>query len=495
MKKYIVRTLGCKANLFDSQLIEAELQKRGWAPVLPGTSGQGADLCIINSCTVTDEADRQSRKLAARMARENPRAAVVVTGCAAEVDPERLVSSAGVQYVIGNRGKPQLVELILAKIASGVAVSMNDSGGEVLGSGTGYEEMASRHPMDRDWPTVADFGFSSLTTGITAKTRMFLKIQEGCNSFCTYCVIPYGRGPARSLDPEQVLERVRKLVSEGVREIVVTGTNIGDYGTDYLNEPQLELLLRRMLSETKIERLRVSSLDPTEISAGILELARSDSRLCPHFHVSLQSPHEAVLKRMKRRYGRKEIEKTLNAIAALPAGVGGPYVGMDVITGFPGETAEIFRESLEFLRSLPWARLHVFPYSERAGTPATRLDGSIAKSERVHRAQILNQLSVERVSAHHQRVVEATSQSGVPLVGVLAEHVNRAPRVPESVQSAGLAEPGSWVAGYTPNYLRVYVALEKGSRIRENDLIACVPIAALQDSQAADSIIVAREAH
>ena len=278
---YVVKTLGCKANLYDSQLIEAELQKRGWKPFFKERSeGRGPGLCIVNSCTVTDEADRQSRKTAARLSRDNPAARVVVTGCAAEVDPERLAESKGIDYVIGNRNKPELVELILKKVAeSSAKESHQDSGiarAEIIGKTQGFSEMLSRHPMDRDW--YGEEGFLTPPVhleGHSAKTRAFLKIQEGCNSFCTYCIIPYGRGPSRSVRPRELIEQIRTLVSQGIREVVITGTNVGDYGTDWSSEetPQsapLVELFKLVLNETKLERLRVSSLDPVEITPELI---------------------------------------------------------------------------------------------------------------------------------------------------------------------------------------------------------------------------------
>jgi threonylcarbamoyladenosine tRNA methylthiotransferase MtaB len=199
---YIVKTLGCKANLYDSQLIEAELQKRGWKPfqakAINFAYPQAAPLvCIVNSCTVTDEADRQSRKMAARLGRDHPGARIVVTGCSAEVDPERLARSKGIHYVIGNRDKPELVSVILEKLAKDEGREI--STGEVLGVAEGYAELLSRHPMDREWPVSETFALPP----VSQRTRAFLKIQEGCNTFCTYCIIPYGRGPSRSLRPRE----------------------------------------------------------------------------------------------------------------------------------------------------------------------------------------------------------------------------------------------------------------------------------------------------
>jgi threonylcarbamoyladenosine tRNA methylthiotransferase MtaB len=434
--RYVVRTLGCKANLADSQCLEAELQRRGWNPGVP------ADLCIVNSCTVTDEADRQSRKLASRLARENPNAAIVVTGCSAEVDPERLARSKGIDYVVGNRDKPRLVELVLGKVAeraSAPARAIECEPAELLGVVEGYDELRSRHPMDRDWP-LPEEALERIGSGDSRRTRGFLKIQEGCNAFCTYCVIPYGRGPSRSLTPDEVVARAGRLVGQGPRELVITGTNIGDYGTDLGEDPvkALVALLSRLFAETPVERLRVGSLDPLEITPGLIALMEREPRFCPHFHVSLQSPHARVLRMMKRRYGFDEVRRCLEEIAArLPSA----YVGMDVITGFPGESAEEFEWGVERLRELPWTRLHVFPFSEREGTPATRLPGVVPPAERRERARRLAELSLARL---RERVAAVAARGRMD--GILLESPVRA-------RDGGV----EWVAGHSREYFRALV--------------------------------------
>jgi threonylcarbamoyladenosine tRNA methylthiotransferase MtaB len=440
--RYLVKTLGCKANLYDSQLIEAELQRRGWLPAGPAAEGAPAQLCIVNSCTVTDEADRQSRKLASRLARDNPGARVVLTGCAAEVDPERLAGTSGVHYVVGNRDKPRMIDLVLAELAR---PAPGRAEAQVLGVAEGYAEMASRHPHEREWPLAESMlpgaaGRASL--GDTRRTRAFLKIQDGCNSFCTYCVIPYGRGPSRSLPIGEVTEQVRALVAQGAREVVITGINIGDYGTDWSEGAQIVPLIEAILRDTTLERLRVSSLDPVEIEDALTELARREPRFCPHFHVSLQSPVTRVLRLMKRKYTTEHAAECLARIAALPAPAGGAFVGMDVIAGFPGETEADFERGVEWLRAWPWSRLHVFPYSERAGTPATRLPGSVPVGERMRRARVLRDLSLIRLREIHERAIGRK-------ITALMERPSRGP-----------AGGKLWVPGHTANYLRVLVAVD-----------------------------------
>jgi threonylcarbamoyladenosine tRNA methylthiotransferase MtaB len=464
--RYLLKTLGCKANLYDSQLIEAELQRRGWSPLESGAPSSGPLLCVVNSCTVTDEADRQSRKMAQRLARENDDVFVVVTGCAAEVDPERIAASKGVDYVIGNRDKPALVELILSKISANLsATRMGErASGELLGRVAAYEDFLSKHPMDREWPVLD--AASERGGGQTQTTRAFVKIQDGCDSFCTYCIIPYGRGPSRSLRPREIIESIRQLIAGGAREVVLTGTNIGDYGKDWGETPQFTELAQMILAETPLERLRLSSLDPTEITSELMALMEREPRLCPHFHVSLQSPHSKVLRLMKRRYGFDEVKNCLEKISALHVSTpGGVFVGMDIITGFPGETLEEFEWGLARLRELPWTRLHVFPYSERAGTPATRLSMKVPQAERVRRARVLSDLSFERMREHHERLLNSCLKSDSQLTEVLLE---KAPR-----------SMGEGLVGYTRNYVRVSAPAVVG--LGRNQLVRFKPQAMITD--------------
>ncbi len=471
--KYLVKTLGCKANLYDSQLIEAELQKRGWVPA-SDADASNAELCIVNSCTVTDEADRQSRKMATRVSKLNPSAKVVFTGCGAEVDPEKLKSAPGVHFVVGNQDKPRLLELVLNALEADIPSDAQGEGGRVLGRVEGYQQMSSRHPMDREWPVpeVSFFTPRPSVEGETGRTRAFLKVQDGCNSFCTYCIIPYGRGPSRSLRIPEIVGQVRQLVEQGTREVVITGVNIGDYGADWAPGPRHAELFAAILAETSIERLRVSSLDPTEITPEITQLMAREPRFCPHFHVSLQSPSAGVLKLMKRKYSVEHVEECLHRIASLPAPVGGVFVGMDLITGFPGETSDEFDETVKALERLPWSRLHVFPYSERTGTPATRLPQVVPQAERVRRARVLRELSMKRLHGIYSEALLACRRQESLLERVLLEG-----------NVTGPDGKKDWLAGYTPNYLRVLVPAYGFS---PNEIVSLRPIGVATDAAAGD---------
>lgn len=485
--RYILKTLGCKANFYDSQLLEAELEKRGW---LPHTQSQDqVQLCIVNTCTVTNEADKQSRKLAQRLAKENPQAIIVVTGCGAEVDPEGIAATPGIHFVSGNQDKNKLIQNLLASIH---LKKINDQDGKlrersqdinldilqakILGSTTQYKEINSKHSPNRQWTntqeTISATQFQPNTPN--KRTRAFLKIQEGCNSFCTYCIIPYGRGPSRSLKPKVILQQTKELIEMGVQEIIITGTNIGDYGTDWNSSPMLGDLLEMILETTSLKRLRISSLDPIEITPQICSLMQKYKAFCPHFHVSLQSPSSRILKLMKRKYRFEDVKLCLEKISNLRGPNESVYVGMDIITGFPGETNEEFEWSYETLKQLPWTRLHVFPYSERDRTPATRLPQSVPKYTRVERARRLNQLSLERLKRLYQLTLNQTIQSKSYIPSVLTEKVGNK----------------LWIAGYTPNYLRVLIPREE--LIEANQLLSVIPYEIMVDSNSNEVALLAK---
>ena len=444
MKKFMVKTLGCKANFSDGQSIEADLLTRGFSTAI---SAQEADFVIINSCTVTDEADLQSQRMVRDLKKKNPGMKVIYTGCAAEVDPQAALKIPGVSAVLGNQNKFEAAELIARHIQTGGSSPQP----EILGEVTSYGELKSRHPMDREWPLPEEgaIGNPFLPSGSsTFRTRSFLKIQEGCDSFCTYCIIPYGRGPARSLKLEVIVDRINDLVAKGIREVVLTGTNIGDYGLDWSGAFQLDMLVKAILTQTKLERLRIGSLDPTEISDSLIELMETHEAFCPHFHISLQHTETKILRLMKRKYSKDSVESLFGRIAGMKRK---PFVGMDVIVGFPGETEEDFEAMQATLLKLEWNRLHVFPYSEREGTPATRLPGSVDRSLRKTRARALQEMSLKRMTGFF-----SNSRSGT-LKGVLLEGLVKGPD--------GKRE---WISGYSPDYQRVLVPARQDLELRNS---------------------------
>jgi threonylcarbamoyladenosine tRNA methylthiotransferase MtaB len=350
-----VESLGCKLNQAEAQQLERELAAAGYWLVAPK---DGADIYILNTCTVTHIADRKSRHLLRLARRRNPAARLVVTGCYAERAPRELALLEGVELVLGNDLKDSLVARL---------------------NGAGIYEPLSPQP------------------GVlrSRRTRAFIKVQDGCLGGCTYCIVPLVRKREVSLPPETVLERVRERAAEGCREVVLTGTEVGRYES---GGPGLKGLLERVLAETAIERVRLSSLQPQEASMRLIGLWR-EPRLCPHFHLSLQSGSDAVLRRMNRRYTTAEY---LEAVRLIRQAMPEAAITTDIIVGFPGETETDFRETLEFCRGVGFARIHVFPFSPRPGTAAASFPGRV--TEPVKRARVRQALSLAReLAAGFQR--------------------------------------------------------------------------------------------
>ena len=345
---------GCKLNQADAQELSRQFASAGFR--LASWNGP-ADVYVLNTCTVTHVADAKARQAVRAAHRRNPEALVVVTGCYAERAPGEAASIDGAQLVVGNRDKAQLVDLVL----------------EALGqAGTG----------------AAASGASSQAIPPSARTRAMVKIQEGCNQVCAYCIVPKVRGRERSIPQHSLVGQVQDLESQGYREVVLTGTQLGSYGFDRPGE-SLKGLVTALLQETTVERLRVSSLQPQEIDQELLHLWR-DSRLCPHFHVPLQSGSDSVLQRMGRRYDSAAYSA---AVDIIHRSVPGPSVTTDVIVGFPGETDDEFEHTLALCEDAAIAWMHVFPYSPRPGTTATYLPGPVepaVKRERVARMLLLS---------------------------------------------------------------------------------------------------------
>ena len=364
-----IHTYGCKVNTYDSGLLQQRLHKQGFVhePSHPR-------IHILNTCAVTKEATREAVKTARRLKARDPHALVVVTGCAAQVDTAEFEQVRGIDLVVANSHKGQLEELI-AKYYSGQ-----------------LRERIHKSNIFKKEDLEAGGGIES------GHTRSFLKIQDGCNSFCTFCVIPFARGKSRSLPIDELVRRVNELVAQGQKEVVLTGVHIADYQDGQLC---LEDLVENVLKRTDVQRMRLSSLEPGELSERLLDMYQ-DSRLCPHFHMSIQSANSKVLREMKRQYTAEAVEYSLEEIARR---VPGSFVGMDVIAGFPGESDEEFLDSYERLRRLPWTRLHVFPYSQRPGTFATRRSDQVHPSQIKKRAQMLRELSSERWAESAERQI------------------------------------------------------------------------------------------
>jgi threonylcarbamoyladenosine tRNA methylthiotransferase MtaB len=323
-----VLTFGCRLNAYESEVM------RGHAAAL-------SDTVIVNTCAVTAEAERQARQAIRRTARERPDARIVVTGCAAQIDPAAWARLPGVDRVLGNLDK------------------LKPESWQVGAAGAVSDIMAARETAGH------------LVTEFAGRVRAFVQVQQGCDHRCTFCIIPFGRGPNRSVPIGAVVAQVRALVAAGYQEVVLTGVDIASYGPDLPGAPSLGQLVRRLLALVpELRRLRLSSIDPAAIDDELWRLLGEEDRLLPHLHLSLQAGSDLILKRMKRRHLRADAAAAVRRARSLRPGVA---IGADLIAGFPTETEALFRETLDFVAEAEVAFLHVFPYSERPGTPAARM--------------------------------------------------------------------------------------------------------------------------
>ena len=334
-----VTTLGCKVNQYDTAVMERLFDEKGWTRV---EFAEQADAYVVNTCTVTDRADAEARRLARRARRANPAARVILTGCYAQTSPQEIARNDAVDYVIGLGRLPDLLRAVAGELGERVAVSD-------LRKATRVE-----------------------TIGIETfpgRTRAFVKVQEGCNLFCTFCIVPVARGRSRSVSPRLVVDEILRLEARGYREVVLTGVHLGGYGRDLDPPCDLALLLEAVAERRPRLRVRISSIDPPEITRRLLDVVAGDATFCRHFHVPLQAGDDGVLARMGRRYTAAQ---AANAIAALRDRMPDVCIGTDVITGFPGETDEEFERGVAYLERLELAYLHVFPYSKRTSTSAAK---------------------------------------------------------------------------------------------------------------------------
>jgi len=376
MKTVAIATLGCKTNQFESAAMEERLRAAGYRVV---SLEEGAELVIVNTCTVTAATDAQSRNLVRRARRLNGSCRVVVTGCYAQVDPQALLAIPGVSLVLGNEEKRDLLELL----EQGEAVP---------------EAKVS------DIRAVAAADVLPIST-FAERSRAFVQIQNGCDAFCSYCIIPYARGRSRSVGPEEVVHQVRQLVAAGYPEIVLTGIHIGGFGVDLDPATTLLELMRRLETETAVRRLRLGSIEPTEIPPELIEKVATSFVLCPHFHIPLQAGDDAVLQRMNRHYDSAFFrDLVLDIRSRLPDAA----IGLDVIAGFPGETDEEFENTCRLIGELPVTHLHVFPFSRRPGTPAATMPGQLSGDLIRDRATRLRALGDEKLAAFARSFIGRT---------------------------------------------------------------------------------------
>ncbi|MBW1866362.1 MAG: tRNA (N(6)-L-threonylcarbamoyladenosine(37)-C(2))-methylthiotransferase MtaB [Deltaproteobacteria bacterium] len=342
MKKFTIMTLGCKVNQYESDGLAQYLITSGWRLAADKTC---ADLCIINTCTVTQKASMQSRQAIRKTVRTNPGACIIVTGCYAQTEPSELEKIAGVDYVIGHSDKHKIPSM-LSKIA----------------------KQKNLHPVRISHDISIEKQFAHFPCPVRGgRTRAFLKIQDGCNNFCTYCIVPYARGRSRSMPAPEVLNNIKKLKTAGFKEVVLTGIHLGYYGLDFIPRGSLAEMLRQIHEASPIDRVRLSSIEPHEITEDIIRLVASSRTFCHHFHIPLQSGDDNILRRMHRPYSGaffKDLVLKIHDLLPIAA------IGADLLLGFPGETDADFENTYNLIKELPVTYLHVFPFSPRTGTPA-----------------------------------------------------------------------------------------------------------------------------
>ena len=398
-------TLGCKVNSYDTASIGDRLRRAGCTIVEGGTP---ADVVIVNSCTVTDAADAESRRLARRAHRENPTARVIVTGCYAQTQPAGAAGVDAVDYVIGLNRLDAIVEAVTAPAPALTRITVGES---------------------RRVTAISTFGARTFP----GQTRAFLKVQEGCDLFCTFCIVPMARGKSRSLAPREVLREMEGLAAQGFEEVVLTGVHLGGYGEDLMPRVDLVWLVEALAEQGLFARIRLSSIDPHEVTERLVRLMATAPQVCPHLHVPLQAADDGVLRRMRRRY---DTALTADRLAMIRAYLPDASIGTDLIAGFPGEDDAAFERTLAFVEAAPITYAHVFPYSVRSGTTAAKLDGKVSPAIIRQRAERLRRLTMRKRTEFARRFDETDAE-------VLVENT-RDPQTGE-------------LRGYTRNYLRAHL--------------------------------------
>ncbi|HJF31321.1 MAG TPA: tRNA (N(6)-L-threonylcarbamoyladenosine(37)-C(2))-methylthiotransferase MtaB [Sporosarcina psychrophila] len=411
-KTVALYTLGCKVNHYETEAIWQLFKEAGYDR---GDFEKDSDVYVINTCTVTNTGDKKSRQVIRRAVRKNPDAVICVTGCYAQTSPAEIMAIPGVDIVVGTQDRTKLLGLI------------DDFRTERQPINAVRNIMKNRVYEELDVPAFTD------------RTRASLKIQEGCNNFCTFCIIPWARGLMRSRDPQEVIRQAQQLVDAGYLELVLTGIHTGGYGED-LKDYNLARLLRDLEAQVKgLKRLRISSIEASQLTDEVIDVLRDSTTIVRHLHIPIQSGSDTVLKRMRRKYTMAFFAERLDRLReALPQ----LAITSDVIVGFPGETEEEFMETYNFIRDHRFSELHVFPYSKRTGTPAARMDDQVpedVKNERVHRLIELNdQLAKQYASTFENEVLEVIPEEKYKLD-------------PDS----GLYE------GYSDNYLKVVLPADE----------------------------------
>ena len=412
-KKAVYYTLGCKLNFAETSTVGAELKARG---VRTARKGEIADICVVNTCSVTEVADSKCRQAIHRLVRNHPGAIVVVTGCYAQLKPEQVSAMEGVDLVLGSNEKGQIVDAILERMQM-----MPEE----------RKLAAHEHRTVR----TADIRNFMPSCSCGDRTRYFLKVQDGCDYYCTYCTIPFARGRSRNGSIELLVSQAREAAMAGAKEIVITGVNIGDFGKT-TGESFLDLL-KALDAVEGIERYRISSIEPNLLTDEVLQFCAKSRAFMPHFHIPLQSGSDEVLRLMRRKYDtalfRSKVERVLELMPDA-------FIGVDTIVGTRGETEELFQEAYDYMASLPVAQYHVFPYSERPGTKALEIPHKVRPEEKKERSQKILDLSERITHDFYNRYIGKVRP-------VLLEH----------------SKSKRTMYGFTDNYIRVEITLPDGT--------------------------------
>ncbi|KAB8126877.1 tRNA (N(6)-L-threonylcarbamoyladenosine(37)-C(2))-methylthiotransferase MtaB [Gracilibacillus oryzae] len=398
-------TLGCKVNHYETEGIWQKFKNEGYERV---EFDHHADVYVINTCTVTNTGDKKSRQVIRRAIRSNPEGVVCVTGCYAQTSPGEIMEIPGVDIVVGTQDRGKMIQYI-------------------------EEHQEHRQPINGVSNIMKNRVFEEMDVpAFTDRTRASLKIQEGCNNFCTFCIIPWSRGLLRSRDPENVLKQAQQLVDAGYKEVVLTGIHTAGYGED-MKDYNFAQLLRDLESKVDgLKRIRISSIEASQITDEVIEVLDQSEKVVPHLHIPLQAGSDTVLERMRRKYStdfyRQRVEKIQQALPKLA-------ITSDVIVGFPGETDEEFQETVDFIKEIGYSELHVFPFSRRTGTPAARMDNQVDEDIKNERVQQLINLSNEQALAYAKQFEDKVIEV-----------------IPEETADE---ENPHLLVGYSDNYLKV----------------------------------------
>ncbi len=419
MKSVAFHNLGCKVNSYETDVMQQKLLEKGFR-IVP--FDEKADVYVINTCSVTNIADRKSRQMLHRAKKQNPDAVVVAVGCYVETDPERIQLDPAIDLAIGNNRKNEIAETILRFL-------------EDKESEKEHEKEAERRLLANltDHPVYEEMQLTA-----PGHTRAYIKIQDGCNQFCSYCIIPYARGRIRSRLQEDILQEVRGLAKDGVKEIVLTGIHISSYGLDREGSELLELL-QKLQEVEGIERIRLGSLEPRIITEEFAREAGKLTKLCPHFHLSLQSGSDTVLKRMNRHYTTQEYARSVERLRGV---FDRPAICTDIIVGFPGETEEEFAQTMDFVRQIDFYEIHVFKYSMRHGTVAAQRKDQIPEQIKAERSDRLLEITGQQARAYRDSFLQQQEEI------LLEEEMT--------------AEGKRYLCGHTMRYVKGAVPAEPG---------------------------------